>query len=71
MFNRKENLNNACPKCGKGPSWGILKMIDSGGRERFPYFCQFCLSRSQLFVKKKEVPPNILEGPPSVILKKF
>jgi len=37
-------------------------MIDSAGRDRYPYYCFHCLERTQLFEKKKNVPQVIKEG---------
>jgi hypothetical protein len=37
-------------------------MLDSSGRERFPYFCTRCGKRTQLFCKKSEVPEVVAHG---------
>lgn len=52
MFNHREKLAECCPKCGRGPNWVLIKMVDSAGRERYPYVCQHCNTRTQLFEKK-------------------
>lgn len=52
MFNHREKLNEPCPNCGKGPDWTLRKMVDSAGRERYPYVCQHCNARTRLFEKK-------------------
>lgn len=65
MFSRKENLNRCCPNCGNSPSWRIVKVVDSNGKERFPYVCQSCGKRTQCFAKKKDVPIEIRNGDPA------
>jgi ssDNA-binding Zn-finger/Zn-ribbon topoisomerase 1 len=52
MFSHREKLEEPCPKCGQGPDWVLKKMVDSAGRERFPYTCLHCDARTQLFEKK-------------------
>jgi len=68
MFSRKECLSEPCPNCGFGPSWGILKMRDSNGRERYPYYCRHCKKRTQSFCKKSDVPLDVLNGGTEVII---
>jgi len=67
MFSRKENLAYPCPNCGCGPSWNIVKVIDSCERPRFPYVCSVCGQRTQCFAKKKDVPKEVLNGNPEKI----
>jgi len=52
MFNHQEKLNEPCQNCGNGPDWTLRKMVDSAGRERYPYACQHCNARTRLFKKK-------------------
>ncbi len=68
MFSRKEELHNPCPNCGEKPSWGLLKMIDSRGSERYPFYCNHCHKRTQCFEKKISVPQAIKDRQPDVII---
>lgn len=40
-----------CTNCGS-ESWTIRRLIDSAGRERFPYVCEVCGARTQVFEKR-------------------
>jgi formate dehydrogenase maturation protein FdhE len=68
MFSRKEELDKKCPNCGSGPSWGVLKLIDSAGRDRYPYFCKLCGTRTQCYCKKNDVLGSVLNSDPSIII---
>jgi ribosomal protein S27AE len=70
MYQFKEILLKCCPKCGAEPCWTPIKMIDSRGRDRYPYVCGSCGLRTQLFCKKIDVPYVIREGDASVIMPK-
>ena len=62
LLNRHEDLKQNCPQCKTSPNWIIVKTIDSADRPRYPYACEKCGFRTQLFVKKEKVPRKILEG---------
>jgi len=63
----RKDLMKPCQYCGQGPKWKIVKIIDSNERSRFPYACSFCGKRTTFFVKKKNVPEEILNSEPGKI----
>lgn len=68
MFSHRDYLNKNCPNCGGIPNYKITKIIDSRGMARYPYYCAHCGTRTQLFEKKKNLPKEILEQDPVLIL---
>ena len=61
---RKKWLLRECCKCGHGPVKGVAKIIDTSGRERYPYICEKCGTRTTVFCPKNEVPQAIKDSPP-------